>query len=218
MKVGTDAVLLGSWATTTAPQRILDIGTGTGILALMLAQRFPRATLHAIDIDENACDQAAENFSNSPFAKRLQVHHLPVQDFAVDEGFDLIVANPPWFEDSLKSPHAARNTARHNDSLSAVCLIQAMHRLLRHNGCCCVVLPHVDAADFCDLAKVQGLLCERRLLVYPTPGSDCKRQLLCLTATESDRVLVEQRLIVELSRHNYSPEFCSLAQDFLLKL
>lgn len=217
MKVGTDAVLLGAWATSDAPQRILDIGTGTGILALMLAQRFPHAKVDAIEIDPSACDQAAQNFRDSPFASRLRIHLAAAQDFVAAEGFDLIVSNPPWFEDSLKSPDSARNTARHNDTLSTSCLIDALRRLLRDRGRCCLVLPDSAAADFCKHAAEQALFCERRCRVYPTPDSVCRRQLLSLTVEPCEHT-VEQQLNVELSRHNYSPDFCSLASEFLLRL
>jgi tRNA1Val (adenine37-N6)-methyltransferase len=147
----------------------------------------------------------------------LRIHHAAAQGFVAAEGFDLIVSNPPWFEDSLKSPDSARNQARHNDTLSTSCLIDSLRRLLRDQGHCCLVLPNSCAAKFCEVAAAHGLFCERRCSIHPTPASDCRRQLLSLTA-ERCEVFVQQQLIVELSRHNYSPEFRSLAQDFLLKL
>ena len=119
MKVGTDGVLLGAWASTERCQRILDVGTGTGLIALMLAQR-STASLDAIDIDLDACLQARENIAKSPFANRIQVYQTSLSEYMPDENikYDLIVSNPPYFIDSLKCPDTKRNLARHTDTLS----------------------------------------------------------------------------------------------------
>lgn len=135
MKVGTDGVLLGAWAGTESCNRILDIGTGTGLIALMLAQR-SKAVIDAIDIDADACLQAQENAESSPFAGRINVRHCALADFAqaATNLYDLIVSNPPYFVDSLKCPDRQRNTARHTDTLTLEDLLQDSRKLLAPQG------------------------------------------------------------------------------------
>ena len=132
MKVGTDGVLLGEWASTERCQRILDVGTGTGLIALMLAQR-STAILDAIDIDSDACLQAQENIAKSPFANRIQVYQTSLSEYMPDENikYDLIVSNPPYFIDSLKCPDTKRNLARHTDTLSLPDLLRGTRRKYR---------------------------------------------------------------------------------------
>ena len=138
MKVGTDGVLLGAWA--SGGTRILDIGCGTGLIALMMAQRFPAAQVVGIDIDEEACGQARENVTASPFGDRIDVAHCRLQDYSGEE-FDAIVSNPPFFLNSLKNPDSKRAMARHADTLPFRDLWQGVKRLLSENGIFSVVLP-----------------------------------------------------------------------------
>lgn len=121
MKIGTDAILLGAWAAAVEPERILDIGTGSGIIALMLAQRFPTANVTAVEIDLAACEQACGNFAAAPFYDRLTLTRSAVQDFRSKDQYDLVVCNPPWIQRSLKSPDAARTMARHSDLRAGNC-------------------------------------------------------------------------------------------------
>jgi len=218
MKVGTDAILLGVWAMAEAPCSILDIGTGSGILALMLAQRFPEAHVHAVDIDESACGQAADNFARSPFAPRISLHCTAIQEFAADDRFDLIVCNPPYFSNSLKSKGAARNMARHNDALPLDELAVSIDRLLAGSGRCCLILPPDVSDAFGTVAGEHRLFCEQKCLVRPTPDSLVKRHLLAFTRQASRTVAPTTELIVETSRHQYSDDYRRLAQPFLLKL
>ncbi|MEE0972800.1 MAG: methyltransferase, partial [Paludibacteraceae bacterium] len=141
MKVGTDGVLLGVLADVSKATRILDIGTGTGLIALMLAQRQKDAHVDAIEIDEQAAQQAQENIAQSPFCY-IHVHTTALQAYNSTQPYDLIVSNPPYFVDSLKAPNAARNLARHTDSLSFADLLQGAERLLHNDGCFWVILPH----------------------------------------------------------------------------
>ncbi|MEZ6126517.1 MAG: methyltransferase [Planctomycetaceae bacterium] len=231
MKVGTDAILLGAWCSANRPRRILDIGSGTGILALMTAQRFPAADVDAVEVDPMAAQQCAENVQDSPFRDRITVHHSSIQNYVRETSFryDLIVCNPPWFHCSLKPPDAARSIARHSDSLSTDDLLTCTAQLLavdepdgdiHHGGVVNVVLPIDQAESFLQAAELRHLWCSRRCDVRPTPTSNVRRVLLQLkrksAVWESTRSV--ETLIVETARHQYSEEFTAMAQDFLLNL
>lgn len=180
MKVGTDGVLLGAWTPLPNPcRRVLDIGTGSGLIALMLAQRLPSSTVLAIDVDEAAVAQAAENFLSSPWAERLQAEHVALQDLQA-EPFDLIVSNPPYFVDSLKNPDAQRRAARHTDSLSYEQLLSCSAQLLSTGGTLAVILPAEAEAPFLALAGQQGLTPYKITRVHTRANKPAKRVLLAL--------------------------------------
>ena len=155
MKVGTDGTLLGAWA--QGGERILDIGTGTGLIALMMAQRFPQAQVVGIDIDGMACKQALENVAASPFQNRVQISHLSLQDYT-DEWFDSIVSNPPFFVQSLSCPDEQRTTARHAGSLTYADLFQGVVRLLHEDGVFSAVIP-TECRDAFDAEAILHGLC-----------------------------------------------------------
>ncbi len=152
MKVGTDGVLLGAWA--RGGRSILDIGTGTGLIALMMAQRFAEARVTAIDIDVEACAQAEENIQNSSFASRIDVEASPLQDFSCTEKFDSVVSNPPFFVDSLRNPDSRRSVARHADTLSYRDLFRGVVSLISDDGEFSAVIPAECLSRF-----VAGLPC-----------------------------------------------------------
>ena len=180
MKVGTDGVLLGAWTPLPEPcRRVLDIGTGSGLIALMLAQRLPSSTVLAIDVDEAAVAQAAENFQSSPWAERLQAEHVALQDLQA-EPFDLIVSNPPYFVDSLKNPDAQRRAARHTDSLSYEQLQSCSAQLLTEGGTLAVILPAEAETPFLALAGQQGLTPYKITRVHTRANKPAKRVLLAL--------------------------------------
>ena len=177
MKVGTDGVLLGAWA--TGGTRVLDIGTGTGIIALMLAQRCPQAQVTAIDIDEGAVRQASHNVAQSPFADRIEVLHESVQDFDGGDGcFDAIMSNPPFFIDSLNAPDRQRNIARHAETLTYGQLMQAAWRLLADGGEFSVVVPFDYRQRMEDEAIFVGFFPSRVCAVKTTERKPAKRYLL----------------------------------------
>ena len=183
MKVGTDGVLLGAWTPLPEPcHRVLDIGTGSGLIALMLAQRLHSASLLAIDVDEAAVAQAAENFASSPWAERLEVAHTALQDLST-EPFDLIVSNPPYFTDSLKNPDSQRRAARHTDSLSHAQLLDNAQRLLTDGGTLAVILPAEAEEPFLALARPRGLTPYIITRVHTRAGKPAKRVLLALKKT-----------------------------------
>ncbi|MCP4170853.1 MAG: methyltransferase [Fuerstiella sp.] len=218
MKVGTDAILLGAWATAANPAAILDIGTGTGIVALMLAQRFPKTVVEAVEIDEPASRQAAANFANSPWSDRLSLTHAAVQDFPFARHYSLIVCNPPYFQNSLKPINHARRKARHDDSLSSAELAGAANRLLSQDGRLCVILPADQRDAFVVQAGSEDLHCARQRLVHPTPQHPPKRILLEFSKDSCSQVVEEGSMSIELIRHQYSPEYLDLAGDFLLRM
>lgn len=220
MKVGTDAVLLGAWADTAGCSNILDIGTGTGIIALMLAQR-SLAGIDAIDIDPEACEQAAENAAASPFADRIHVVHASFSDFATSTGkekkYDLIVSNPPYFINSLKCPDDKRTVARHTDSLLLGDLIRDACPLLAPGGRIALILPYERLDEVNELAATNLLHISRQTDVIPTPGAQ-PRRLLVELASGAGNAQKRDTLTIEEARHQYTPEYVALTKEFYLKM
>lgn len=218
MKVGIDGVLLGVWAPIGEAKNILDVGTGTGLIALMLAQR-SSAMITAIDIDQDAVFQARENTLNSPWKDRIALQSSSLQEFTANESatFDLIVSNPPYFVNSLKNPDKNRTTARHTDSLTHEELINGSLKLLSAEGRLCIILPVKEGMQCVDFAQSKGLFCSKLVKVFPKPEVAAKRLLLEFGFTKVDTVLSE--LVIETEeRHQYSDQFSLLAKDFYLKL
>lgn len=187
MKVGTDGVLLGAWTPTgecqmqNAKCKILDVGTGSGLIALMLAQRCPEAQIDAIDIDPDAVAQARENFASSPWSARLHVSQCALQEWSNNikqPTYDLIVSNPPYFTASLKNPDAARSAARHNDTLPFSVLIAESAKRLAPDGTLALIVPAEAEPELQALAEAQGLCCTHRCYVHPKPDRPAKRVLI----------------------------------------
>ena len=218
MKVGIDGVLLGVWSPIGDAKNILDIGTGTGLIALMLAQR-SSAMVTAIDIDQDVVYQAGENVLNSPWKDRVAVQRCSLQEFTATEAttFDLIVSNPPYFVNSLKNLDKNRTTARHTDSLTHEELINDSLNLLSTGGRLCIILPINEGMQCVDFAQSKGLFCSKQVKVFPKPGALAKRLLLEFGFTKVDTVVSELMIETE-DRHHYSTEFSVLAKDFYLKL
>lgn len=218
MKVGIDGVLLGAWASVKNTSAILDIGTGSGLISLMLAQR-SNAQITGIDIDVNAIMQTNENVSNSPWPNRIRTKEISLQQFAIQstEQFDLIVSNPPYFINSTKTPSLSRTTARHTNLLTHEELIDNAKLLLKPTGRICLILPVNEGLQCIDFALKVGLYCTKKVTVYPKPAADAKRLLLEFSLLP--RTIIESELTIESHiRHQYSLEFSTLAKDFYLKL
>lgn len=216
MKVGTDGVLVGAWADADASvRRVLDIGTGTGLIALMMAQRMPQAQITGIDVED--VSQACENAAASPWGDRLRFVRMPVQEFAPDERFDRIVSNPPFFVDSLTCPDAGRTTARHAVSLSYADLRDAVVRLLTPQGRFSVVLPVAEGERFCRLcAGVLWLV--RMTRVRTTPRRAPKRVLMEFGRGVPAGTPAIDELVVGTGEHEqYTPAYRALTRDFYLK-
>ena len=179
MKVGTDTVLLGAWVKVDQAQSVLDIGTGNGTIALMLAQRcLENSTIDAVEIETADVIQADENFQNSPWNGRIQLHHTSIQNFFPQKKYDLIVSNPPYFNNSQRPPDVKRHQARHTISLSYDDLIGAAIRLLKDDGKFNVVLPFTEGLHFLDLAKQYGLFCSRQYSFRTRSEKSIERWLL----------------------------------------
>jgi tRNA1Val (adenine37-N6)-methyltransferase len=216
MKVGTDGVLLGAWADCENAKTILDIGTGTGLIALMLAQR-STAHIDAIEIDQSASEQAGENVTKSPWETRISVINKSLQQFTeqIDKKYDLIVSNPPFFQNSLYAPNQSRTNARHNASLEYEDILDASLKLLSNNGMLSLILPYLEGTMFIVKAAGKGLYCVRQTNILPNPGKAPKR--LLLEFTKIKKPLVEQEIIIELNkRHEYSDAYKNLTRDFYL--
>lgn len=215
MKVGTDGVLLGAWARVGQARNILDIGTGTGLVALMSAQR-SQAKIVAIDIDGEAVSQARENVLSSPWKDRVEVKLQDVCSYVPGMFFDVVVSNPPYFANSLKGSDIQRNMARHTDCLDFRKLIKSVVRLLHPEGAFSVVVPADGMEEFASIALEYGFCLSRRTWVRTKPGAIPKRVLLEWKKTFAG--CVEDELVVELSRHVYSKEYITLTKDFYLKM
>lgn len=219
MKVGTDGVLVGAWAQVEGARRILDIGTGSGLIALMLAQRNAQAFITAVDIDEAAAEQARENVARSPWADRMEVCWMDICEAPAGWAgcFDAIVSNPPYFVESVKCPHEQRNRARHTDELDFEMLLSQVAVLLSAQGLFSVILPASASTDFVALALASGLHLVRQTWVHPCEGRDAKRVLMSFAKYPVDHTEID-RLTLEAERHVYTPEFTELVKAFYLAL
>ncbi|AKA35319.1 tRNA1(Val) (adenine(37)-N6)-methyltransferase [Flagellimonas lutaonensis] len=219
MKVGTDGVLLGAWTgLENNPGTILDVGAGTGLIALQLAQRSTAETIDAVELDDNAFEQCVENFEASPWPDRLFCYHASFQEFVeeIDDTYDLIVSNPPFYSENVSSGNTSRDLARQNQSLPFNDLIVGVSKLLSGRGSFATIIPHEKEASFVEMAAENNLYSSRVTKVKGHPDSNFKRSLLQFSRIESIPSIDE--LTIEISRHRYTPEFISLTKDFYLKM
>ena len=231
MKVGTDGVLLGAWcplpnsAASNSPQgvlypRILDIGTGSGLIALMIAQRLhlkgDMFSVLGIDIDRDAVEQSRINFQQSPWADSLTSQACRLQDMPAEQAFDLIVSNPPYFQDSLKNPNAQRATARHTDTLSYAELIAHSARLLQEDGILALVLPIEAEQEILTLAADHGLHPTHITYVHSKPGKPAKRLLIALSPISNTQYPIANTMYIESENAPRSDEYKELTKDFYL--
>ncbi|MDL2224327.1 methyltransferase [Bacteroidales bacterium OttesenSCG-928-M06] len=214
MKVGTDGVLLGAWANCTGTNHILDIGTGSGLIALMLAQRCPNTTIDALDIDSDAFSQAKNNFINSQFKDRLNIFLCDFLAYQSTCYYDLIISNPPYFNDSLLSPDKARTRARHSSELKIQSLLSKAETLLSETGRIALILPVLNFDSTQAIAADNNLFLARKTLVIPLEGRPPKRVLLEYSKKKLE--CEEKELVIEISRHLYSPDYKTLTKDFYL--
>lgn len=215
MKVGTDGVLLGAWTDVENVKSILDIGTGTGLIALMLAQR-SNALINAIEIDKDAYIQAKDNIENSNWNDRIKIQNVSLQDFVTDEKFDLIVCNPPYFQNSLKNPDEKKTIARHTVTLTFDELIDYSVKILSPLGRLVVIIPFSEIDSFMKKAENQKLSLNKILNVKPNATKEIKRVICEFEFIK--KPFSESYLTIEKgSRHEYSDEYISLTKDFYLK-
>jgi len=219
MKIGTDGVLLGAWTSVQDAYSILDIGAGTGILALMLAQRSDAGQIDALEIDEDAYEQCVDNFENSSWADRLFCYHAALDEFVEemeDEKYDLIISNPPFYTEDYKSGDTARNMARFADSLPFEELINFASELLSDEGSFAVIIPYSEEECFLKLSEKVNLFPNRITRVRGTENTPLKRSLLQLSFTE--KPFSSNELILEVSRHEYTQDYQKMVAPFYLKL
>ncbi|WP_462175111.1 tRNA1(Val) (adenine(37)-N6)-methyltransferase [Pseudoalteromonas gelatinilytica] len=215
MKVSTDGILLGAWADINKAKRILDIGTGTGLLALMAKQRVSDASVSAIEIDTGACSDARDNFAASPWPE-INLFEGAVQSFSAAEPFDAIITNPPYFNGSLKGDNHARNTARHTDGLSFSELIASCSRLSHSKTRLNVILPCVEAEQFIAVAAQAGWYLNRHCLVRTTEKKQPSRSLLLLSQNSCECETTS--LTIHAADGSYSQDYKELCKAFYLNM
>ncbi|WP_026775362.1 tRNA1(Val) (adenine(37)-N6)-methyltransferase [Polaribacter sp. Hel_I_88] len=222
MKVGTDGVLLGAWCTLdNFPDTILDIGSGTGVIGLMLAQRSDAMTIDVVEVDENAYEQTVANFEESDWGDRLYCYNSTFQNFAdeiaeEEETYDLIVTNPPFYTDEFETESDARNKARFTSSLSFLELITGVVKILSSDGKFAIVIPYKEEENFINLAKEQHLIINRICRVQGNETSEVKRVLMEFSFHSTE--INSEHLIIEKERHQYTEAYINLTKDFYLKM
>jgi tRNA1Val (adenine37-N6)-methyltransferase len=220
MKIGTDGVLLGAWCPIdNHPFSVLDIGAGTGILSLMIAQRTFAEQIDSLEIDEDAYEQCVENFENSPWSDRLFCFHAGLDEFVAEpeEEYDLIISNPPFYSEDYKTDNSQRDAARFQDALPFEDLIEAADLLLSENGIFAVILPFKEEERFIDLCAQVELYPVKITRVKGTHNTSIVRSLLAFKRYELS-VLTADELVIEINRHEYTNEYINLTKDFYLKM
>ena len=219
MKIGTDGVLLGAWTSIDhGPHSILDIGSGTGILALMLAQRSNADIIDAIEIDGSAYEQCVDNFEASLWADRLFCYHAALDEFVdeIGETYDLIISNPPFYSETVSSGNDSRDMARQNQSLPFKDLLHGVSKLLAETGSFSTIIPSKEENEFLKIAARHHLFPKRITHVKGRLGTEVKRSLLELRFKESE--VIRDMLTIELERHRYTEAYIGLTEDFYLKM
>ncbi|MCE1199447.1 MAG: methyltransferase [Marinilabiliales bacterium] len=216
LKVGTDGVLLGAWTPLDAARTVLDVGSGTGLIALMLAQRSPEIICDAIELDLPSAEEAARNFANAPSRDRLAIHCGDFNHFASICGkkYDLIVSNPPFFSKAIKSDNPAVSLARHDDALSFSQLLAGSKRLLGSSGRLAVILPSASFDEFRELARLDGFYLKHKTGVVPVRGGAEKRIMLEYSVVPCYPDL--DQLVLREADRQYTTEYMALTADFYL--
>ena len=217
MKVGTDGVLLGAWAPVQDVKRILDVGAGSGLISLQLAQRNPKAVITSVEIDPAAAAQAQENIQSSPWSNRMEVVCCDFRKYHPEDKFDLIVSNPPYFVDALRCPDNQRCMARHTSELSYELLFGHSAHFLSERGSISIIIPAEVEKTVVDTAWKYNFHPHRRLHVFTKPGKPCRRVLL--TFGRQSISCIEDSLYIEGEKHEqFTPEYIALTKDFYLKM
>jgi tRNA1Val (adenine37-N6)-methyltransferase len=220
MKIGTDGVLLGAWCPIdNNPNSILDIGAGTGILSLMLAQRTNAEQIDALEIDENAFEQATDNFENSPWSDKLFCFHAGLDEFVEDpeDEYDIIISNPPFFSEDVKTNNESRDLARFQEAMPFEDLVEAADLLLSENGIFAVIIPYKEEERFIDLCAEMELFPIKVTRVKGSHTTPIVRSLLAFKRYELS-VLEADELVIEINRHEYTDDYINLTKDFYLKM
>lgn len=217
MKVGTDGVLLGAWANVDGAGRILDVGTGCGVIALMMAQRNPQAVIDAIDIDGGAVEESAENFRNSEWGSRLSAKLIDYKDFTPTHKYDLVISNPPYFSNGVLPKGAERTIARHDNMLSISDLLFKSVQILTASGILSIITPVESENEVMEQASECSLYPVRISRVSGTVNGEPKRILWEFSKLQPERI-IETSFAIEFSPLNYTPQYIELTKDFYLKM
>jgi tRNA1Val (adenine37-N6)-methyltransferase len=225
MKVTTDACLFGAWVSEElkgklgANNRILDIGAGTGLLSLMLAQKYSDCTINAVEIDPEAASQATKNFHDSPWAKRLTLIHADAKEYDSGEKADLLISNPPFYEEELRSPDPSKNRAHHDEGLVMRELVAIIKKHLHPYGSFFLLLPYKRKSAIDSLLLKEQLCIQKEVLVKPSPTKDYFR-ILVKGGHDSERSHSKETQEMEVTdeKGNYTPAFITLLKDYYLNL
>lgn len=215
MKVGTDGVLIGAWG-AVGETRLLDIGCGSGLLAIMATQRTEKLRIDAIDIEESAIRQSLINVNECPWSDRIAIHHTSLQDFNPDYSYDFILSNPPYFINSLKEGNDARAIARHSNTLSYSDLAENVARLLSEEGIFSVIFPYLEANIFIVEAAKHLLYCIKRIDIKGTPTRATKRVMLQFSRLRKE-IINDELIIEDGGRHGYTQKYRDLTKEFYMK-
>ena len=219
MKVGTDGVLLGAWAEIIPDVfSILDIGAGTGLIALIMAQRSNAEIIDAVELNDDAYEQTVNNFELSDWGDRLFCYHASLQEFTneIDDTYDLIISNPPFYTSTYKDLPEDRAMARHSESLSYSDLLSGTAKLLSEIGSCAFIIPYTEEENFIEIAKSNKLFINRITRVKGTNEAPIKRSLLQFSFVE--KPILTNELVIEIERHLYTNDYKKLVQDFYIKI
>ena len=214
MKVGTDGVLIGVWTKPVNPKTILDIGSGTGLISIMMAQRFEKAKIYSIEINTDAALESVFNFKQSKWNDRIKSFHQSFLDFQSNIKYDLIISNPPFFSGKTKPNSDKRKQARHNDSLSLENLIENSEKILSQKGVIALVLPF-DQLDLLKNILAKATLYINRICMVKGNSKSQIKRILVEISRESKNVK-EETLIIEKERHQYTDKYIELCKDFYL--
>ncbi|MEM9885793.1 MAG: methyltransferase [Bacteroidota bacterium] len=218
MKVGTDGILLGAWVEVAKAKHILDIGTGTGLIAIMLGQRNNIAQIDAVEIDETACEQARENMQAAPWSDRLRAIPLAIQDFALEstQQYDLIVSNPPFFSGGTFSDQADRNQVRHTTKMAHGDLLRAVRKLLAKEGKFALILPLIEGLRFEELARTYNLYCNKKTEVRPKADKNVGRLLMQFERQPKEQI--QDQLVIQATdkANDWTAAFRALTNIFYL--
>ena len=216
MKVGTDGVLIGAWCQPDMPKRILDVGTGTGLIALIMAQKFPVAQIDAVEIETAAAEQAFENFQNSPWKNNLHLIHHNFLQYSPAHHYDCIISNPPYFDEDITPENKSRQIARHTHSLSLKDFIEKSQSILSPQGNICLILPVQKEKDLQHILSNTHLYINKLTYVKGHIEAPVKRLLIQLSRNKTPGIT--DTLVIEKERHQYTRAYITLTRDFYLKM
>lgn len=217
MKIGTDGVLLGAWVDLIEKNKVLDVGVGSGLIALMIAQRANYSQVRGLELDSSAASQAKDNCCKSSYHNQLIIDNVGLKEFQSDEKFDLVVSNPPFFMNSLKTPEEQRTQARHTDTLEPELLFSKSYELLAEDGELAIIFPSQSNELIQEIANDSGFFVKRKCDVYATSHADMPKRTLW-QFSKKKCTIERTKLVIEKARHDYTDGYIALTREFYLKM